>query len=111
MPQGENISPPCQAPSVAAIGCPVKRLVIFALLSLAACTAPCDQLADNICNCLSDLSSRAACKQQISAEDSTVKVSAADQKFCSTKLETCTCDRLNNGDREACGLTREPDAR
>jgi hypothetical protein len=88
----------------------VKRLV-FIILALAACTAPCDQLADNICNCVSDLTLRAACKQQVSAEDSTVKVSSADQNFCSEKLNTCTCDRLANGDRDACGLTREPDAR
>lgn len=89
----------------------MKRLVILIALSLAACTAPCDQLADTICNCLSDISLRAACKQQVSAEDATVKFTSSDQKFCSAKLNTCTCDRLNNGDREACGLTREPEAR
>ena len=89
----------------------MKRLIISIVLALAACTAPCDQLADNVCNCLSDISLRTACKQQVSAEDSTIKFTSADQKFCSAKLSTCTCDRLNNGDRDACGLTREPDDR
>jgi hypothetical protein len=89
----------------------VKWLVLIALFVTAACTAPCDQLADNICHCEPDPTTRASCEQQISAEDANVHPTNADQNLCSQKLKTCNCLALSRGDRDACGLTRETDNR
>lgn len=84
-----------------------KWIAIFALALATACQSPCEQLADAICSCEPDVTTQLSCKNQVAADGANVKPSQADQRFCQSKLKTCSCERLAAGDRHACGLTLE----
>lgn len=81
--------------------------VVLSAALLSACQTPCEQLADAICNCEPDVGAQQSCKTQVASDGVNVKPTAADQKFCTTKLKSCSCERLAAGDRNSCGLTLE----
>ncbi len=88
----------------------------FLILSLAAaagtgCAGPCEDLANNICDCDEDPSQRQACRNQVLADARRIPITSADSSVCSARLKDCprekTCELLRTGNRAACGFTRE----
>jgi hypothetical protein len=75
---------------------------------LLGCQDPCVQLANRICNCEPTPSDRRACQQErITNQQSKIELDDADRTVCQAKLETCTCDALDENDLEACGFVPE----
>jgi hypothetical protein len=91
-----------------------KRLEALAtavlLSSLAAavgCTSPCEQLADHICECKPNGSEQNACKEQVRAATAQHDVTSAEQQYCSTLLDKCSCNAVDKNDLYSCGLSKE----
>ena len=94
-------------------------LVLVAALvgSQAACTDPCRQLADRICNCELTAAQRQTCRQdRIDTQSSTdplnlgATTTSEQQDACIAALETCTCAALDENKTELCGYTNDPPA-
>ena len=75
-------------------------------LGTAGCDEPCRVLADQVCECEPSEARQNACKSNVSDRAADTKVSEAEQERCSELLDTCTCERLEEGDWAACGLAR-----
>jgi len=92
---------------------PLRRLVGAALLAASAlalhgCSNACDHLASQICYCLPDDGTRAACNQEASSNEDTFPVSASDAAYCQHLLDTnaCDCNKLTTAQGKAdCGLS------
>jgi hypothetical protein len=90
-------------------------LVALVALTFAACSSPCQDLADRICNCQPAGSLRDNCKTSVKNQigNATQRPSDADQATCSKLLSTCPdpendpsrCEVMQTqAGREACGL-------
>jgi hypothetical protein len=83
-------------------------VIATAALLGSACQDPCVALAKRICNCEPTPSDRRACEQErITNQQSKIVIDDADREVCEQKLETCTCDALDENDLEACGFVPE----
>lgn len=106
-------------PLRAILRAPMKGLFATAafamLLAGAACTNPCQELADRICGCQPDTNSQAACTQHVKDQMSAQvdKPTTGDNAYCEQLLGTChdpatdrgMCDRLNTYQGKVdCGL-------
>jgi hypothetical protein len=86
----------------------VALIPLLAVLAATACQDPCVTLAEHICDCELTTGQRQACRtDRISNQQSSVTTTDADRQFCSEKLDTCTCDALDNNDLDACGFVPE----
>jgi hypothetical protein len=75
-------------------------------LSLAACDGPCESLAKQICSCEQNAVEEAGCLQEVRAAMARISPSVQEEETCSELLDGCTCDKLENEEFEACGLTK-----
>lgn len=100
----------------------MSKVVLLAALLLAAsgCKDACLQLADQICSCEPDDTSKQNCTAQAKTNESIYPVSSSDESRCQSKLDMAQCNcgsqdspaqvaaccaRLNTPEgREACGL-------
>ncbi|MBF5045029.1 hypothetical protein FGE12_21685 [Aggregicoccus sp. 17bor-14] len=105
---------------------PLALLLPLTLLSLAACTSPCRELSQRVCECRDTRIEREACAQNAGNNEGRLEPSSEQQDLCEQKLDTCPdpaanggkdrvalCDELERSvDRKvACGLTAAgPDA-
>ena len=71
----------------------------------AACQDPCVALAERICSCEPTESDRRSCRNdRIVNQQSKVEISDADRDVCEQKLDTCSCNALDENDLDACGF-------
>lgn len=77
------------------------------LATMSACTPPCRALAEKVCACEPSRYLEDACVQQLNASDD-LGVSDAEESVCDDLLDRCTCDALERGESEACGLSKVP---
>ncbi len=80
---------------------------VLSLSLAAACGDACRTLAAQICVCLPDDGSRAACNERAKEAEATFKVRPEDQAFCQKQLDThaCDCNQLNTPEgKVGCGL-------
>jgi len=90
-----------------------RRFAAALLLALAApllhgCSDACSQLASQICYCLPDDGTRAACNTEASNNEGVFAVSSSDAAYCQHLLDTnaCDCNKLTTPEGKAgCGLT------
>ena len=87
----------------------LAALLMLAALLNGACSSPCDELASTICGCEKTTDRRDACKKTF-VTGNPVSISSKRQDVCSKYLDSCTCDALDAGQFEACGLTAAPAA-
>jgi hypothetical protein len=88
----------------------VARLCALALCTTAlqlytACSDPCMDLANAICDCETTARAQQTCKQRVTNVANQRTASQAEQDRCNTLLGSCTCDELSAGHLAACGLT------
>ena len=82
-------------------------MVAMALLTGLGCTSPCNQLADNICNCQTTQDARNSCDAEESTRESQVNPTSAQEQTCSDLLATCDCNVLDTPQGKVdCGLAR-----
>jgi hypothetical protein len=82
-------------------------LLLSCFLLAAGCRDACLSLADQICSCQPDETSKGNCNLQAKSAESTFAVGKADEQFCQQKLDAnaCNCTALNTPEgRAACGL-------
>lgn len=88
-------------------------LSALAVLGLAHCGSPCQDLADRICNCQPAGTLRDNCKSSVKTQISATNPTSADQSFCAERLKACPdpdstpgqCQVLQTqAGKEACGL-------
>jgi hypothetical protein len=88
---------------------PLLLLACVITLTLAAgCGNACLQLADKICSCQPDDTSRANCQQRARNQGGIFSVEPQNETFCQGKLdsEACDCQSLVTPEgRMACGLS------
>lgn len=91
-------------------------VVAFVIGTQAACTDPCRQLADRICNCELTAAQRQTCRQDRIDTQSNDPLrlgpttTSEQQDACIAALETCTCAALDENKTELCGYTNDPPA-
>lgn len=76
-------------------------------LSLTGCGDPCSDLASKICRCEPNETDQRACEQRAETEGSRRKSSDADKERCADFVDSCSCNKLAQGDLAACGLSKE----
>ena len=84
---------------------------VLSLLSAAGCGDACRTLASQICQCLPDDGSRAACNQRAKDAEATFSVRPEDEKFCQQQIDShaCDCNKLNTPEgKVACGIAYAP---
>ena len=77
-------------------------------LTLQACSNACESLAAQICYCLPDDGTRAACNTEASDNESTFPVTPSDNAYCQKLLDSnaCDCNQLKTAEGKAsCGLS------
>jgi hypothetical protein len=92
----------------------MRRLLLIAAVAAlgAACTKPCEQLADEICKCSPTGVSTETCKQQVSNAIGSISPTSNQESACSDYLDSCNapsgvsfCDWLQTAEgKTACGL-------
>jgi hypothetical protein len=87
---------------------PLLLLACVLTVSLAAgCGNACLKLADQICGCQPDDTSRANCQQRARDQESIFPVRTQDEQACQLALDSNKCDcqhLLTPEGREACGI-------
>ncbi len=87
---------------------PFVGVVVVAAFLSAGCEDPCKVLADRICNCQPNSTAQTSCRtDRIVNQQSTIQITDADRAFCSQKLDTCTCDAIDENKLDACGFVPE----
>jgi hypothetical protein len=90
---------------------------LVAALALAACTNPCEELGDRICNCQPEGTFRTSCKTDVKNRVKAAGTTDAREDACSALLGTCpdpgevagACDLLNTCQgKVSCGLALPP---
>ena len=71
------------------------------------CGDACIDLSEKICQCEPTEGRQQACLQRVSDEEGSKVVSQSDREVCETKLDSCTCAKLADGELAACGLSRD----
>jgi hypothetical protein len=92
----------------------MKRLKPLLLLACvltvplgAGCGNACLKLADQICSCQPDDTSRSNCQQRARQQEAIFPVRSQDDQFCQDRLDSnaCDCQKLLTPEgREACGV-------
>lgn len=80
----------------------------------AGCGDSCLTLASQICKCLPDDGSRAACNQRAKESEANFPVRSQDQAFCQHQLDShaCDCNVLNTPEgKVGCGIAFAPSSR
>jgi hypothetical protein len=78
---------------------------------LGGCGNACRDLAAQICGCLPDDGTRAACDTKAQQTEGTFPVRAEDEKFCQQKLDSnsCSCAQLSTPEgKVGCGIAYTP---
>ena len=78
---------------------------------LGGCGNACQDLATQICGCLPDDGTRAACTTKAQQTEDTFPIRAQDEKFCQQKLDdnSCNCNQLSTPEGKAgCGIAYTP---
>jgi hypothetical protein len=86
--------------------------VVLTLLLVSACGNACLQLADQICSCQPDDTTRANCQQRARDQEGIFTVRGIDQATCQGILDKgqCTCQALLTPEgRVQCGIAYPPD--
>jgi hypothetical protein len=87
---------------------PLLLLACVLTLTLAAgCGNACLRLADQICSCQPDDTSRANCQQRARQQEGIFSVGKNDENFCQSALDSNACDcqgLITPEGRAACGL-------
>ena len=87
---------------------PLLLLACVLTLPLAAgCANPCLRLADQICGCQPDDTSRANCQQRAREQEAIFSAGPDQERLCQQALDTkaCDCQKLITPEgRTACGL-------
>lgn len=87
----------------------LRLLACVVTISLAAgCGDACRNLAGQVCQCLPDDGTRAACNQRAKDSEAVFGLRSQDQAFCQHQLDThaCDCKVLDTPEGKAgCGLT------
>lgn len=81
---------------------------VLTLCLVAGCGDACLSLAKQVCVCLPDDGTRAACNQRASDSETFFAVRPNDQAYCQHLLDTnaCDCTKLNTAaGKQACGLS------
>jgi len=74
-------------------------------LALAACSTPCEELAELRCSCEATVSERTACENRAERQRSRHPPSDADEERCEQFLRTCDCSRIHTAQgKRDCGL-------
>jgi hypothetical protein len=87
---------------------PLLLLACVLTVPLAAgCGNACLRLADQICSCQPDDTSRANCQQRAREQEAIFSVGSEEQQICQRTLDSnvCDCQKLTTPEgREACGI-------
>lgn len=95
---------------------PWARVAIVALTLLgaaAACGDPCRELSDSICKCMPSRAQAQACRKRVHAlaaqnsRNAATQATPAQESACHDLLQSCSCERLAQGDFSACGLAED----
>jgi len=81
---------------------------VLTLTLAVGCGNPCLRLADQICSCQPDDTSRANCQQRARDQGDTFAVGPQQEELCQAKLDSnaCACQSLiTPAGRDACGLS------
>jgi len=91
----------------------IRRAALLAIPVLvvaqlaAGCGDNCQVLADQICRCEPDLRAREACRLDYQTQQQNQPApSPAQLEACTSALETCTCDALDQNRTDLCGYAR-----
>ncbi|HET6438351.1 MAG TPA: hypothetical protein VFG59_09840 [Anaeromyxobacter sp.] len=90
-------------------------LLIGAALAMNGCHNACEELADRLCNCRPEGTTKASCTDAIKVDIQRVNPSKSEQSTCSHLLDTCGapstvdfCDFIQGRcGKAACGLSNE----
>jgi hypothetical protein len=75
-------------------------------LALCACDGPCESLAKRICSCEPNQSEEQGCLQEVRAAMERFAPSVQEEMTCSELLDGCTCEKLENEEFSACGISK-----
>lgn len=79
--------------------------LLVALPFLAACSTPCEDLAEKICACEPSTAQRDACERRASELQDQQGTSDAEQERCDSFVDGCDCNALDTAEgKRACGL-------
>ncbi len=85
-----------------------RLILLTSAFVLAACENPCLTLAKKVCACEGVSSEVEDCEDRVEAEESRIDITEAQEEFCKTKLDTCSCSGLDTPQGQAnCGLSNE----
>ena len=92
----------------------LRLLACVLTMTLAAgCGDACLSLAGQICGCLPDDGTRAACNARAKSQEANFSVRSQDQAFCQKQIDSKACDCSKLGTPEGklgCGLSYSPAA-
>lgn len=80
---------------------------VLSLATAAGCGDACRSLAGQICQCLADDGTRAACNRRASDQEAAYPLRPEDLQYCQRQLDAhaCDCNKLNTVEgRQACGV-------
>ena len=84
---------------------------MLTLLCAAGCGDACLSLASQICSCLPDDGTRAACNRRAQDTEASYPIRPEDKAYCQQRLDSnaCDCNHLNTpAGKQACGLSYSP---
>jgi hypothetical protein len=89
----------------------LKLAFVLSLVLAAGCGNACEALASQICRCLPDDGSRAACNGRAKDQEATYPLRAEDLQYCQGLLDrgTCDCKVITTPEgKAACGIAYVP---
>ncbi len=86
---------------------PIILIIVIIFIFSYACSEPCLDLANRICDCEPTAKRRSLCKNTF-VKNNPVSISEEDEKRCDKLLETCNCEALKEKNYSACGLSKSP---
>ena len=82
-------------------------LLSAALACASACTDPCLELAQKICDCQPTSALRDSCRQSASTEKGRINITSQDDQACSALVDGCDCHLLDTPEGKVkCGQAR-----
>jgi hypothetical protein len=82
--------------------------VTLLVLPALACSQPCLELAQKLCDCQPTTSLRDQCRQRASADNGSKNPPADAELACASLLSRCDCHQIGTADgKRACGLARQ----
>jgi hypothetical protein len=73
------------------------------------CEDACRQLANQICRCSASPREQSACEVRLDSNARGRSPTTEEQEQCEALLDICSCEDLQLGQRQACGLTELPE--